>query len=99
MEETEQASEPHSDVAEIVTIKPEVCLFVFFLGSHLWHMEVPKPGVKSEVSPLAYTTATATRDLSYVCDLYHSSWQCWILNPLSKAKDRTRVLKDTSQVR
>ena len=33
--------------------------------------------------------ATATPDLSCVCDLHHSSWQCWILNPLSKARDRT----------
>ena len=32
-----------------------------------------------------------------VCDLHHSSWQCWILNPLSEARDQTRVLMDTSQ--
>ena len=31
----------------------------------------------------AYTTAT-TQDPSPVCDLYHSSWQCRILNPLSE---------------
>ena len=23
----------------------------------------------------------------YLCDLHHSSWQCWILNPLSQARD------------
>ena len=28
-------------------------------------------------------------DLSRACDLHHSSWQCWILNPLSEAKDGT----------
>ena len=40
-------------------------LFIFcFLGPCLWHMEVPRLGVKSELLPLAYTTATATRDLS-----------------------------------
>jgi len=48
---------------------------------------------------MAYTTATATRELSQVCDLYLSSWQRWIPNPLSKARDRTRILMDTSQIR
>ena len=43
--------------------------------------------------------ATATKDLSHVCDLYHSSQQCQILNPLSKARDWTHVLADTSWVR
>ena len=27
------------------------------------------------------------------------SWQCWILNPLSEARDRTCVLMDPSQIR
>ena len=36
-----------------------------------------------------YTTATATWDLSRICDLHHSSRQCCrILNPLSKARDQ-----------
>ena len=29
------------------------------------------------------------QDLSHICDLYHSSWQRRILNPLSKARDPT----------
>ena len=33
----------------------------------------------------SYTTATAMQVLSQVCDLYHSSWQHQILNPLSEA--------------
>ena len=70
-------------------------IFVF-LGPHLQHMEVPRLGVKSELQLPAYTTATATRDLSHVCDLRHSSWQCWILNPRSKARDQTCVLMDTN---
>ena len=32
------------------------------------------------------------------CNLYHSSWQRQILNPLSEARDQTRVLMDSSQV-
>ena len=35
---------------------------VCFLGLYLWHMEAPRPGVKSELQLLAYTTATATPD-------------------------------------
>ena len=52
-------------------------------------MEVPKLGIELELQLLAYTTATATLDPSYICDLYHSSQQCQIPNPLSKARDRT----------
>ena len=28
--------------------------------------------------------------ISRVCDLHYSSQQCWILNPLNKARDRTQ---------
>ena len=52
-------------------------------------MEVPGLGIKLELELLAYTTATATRDLSCLCNLHHSSWQRWILNPLSQARDQT----------
>ena len=51
--------------------------------------------VESELLLLAYARAAATRDPSCVFDLHHRSWQCWILNPLSEAKDRTYVLMDT----
>ena len=75
-----------------------VCVFFFFLGPHSKHMEVPRLGVKSELQPLAYTTATATWNLRRVLDPHHSSWQRPLLNPLSKARDRTGVLIDTSQI-
>ena len=56
-----------------------VCLFVYlftvFLGPHPQHMEVPRLGVELELQLPAYTTATATRDLSHVCELHHSSQQ------------------------
>ena len=55
-------------------------------------MEVPRLGAESELQLLAYTTVTATRDPSHVCNLHHSSWQCWILNPLGEARDRTYIL-------
>jgi len=71
----------------------------YFARPHPQHMEVTSPGVKSELQPPAYTTATAMQDLSCVCNLHHSSWQCWSLNPLSKARDWTCVLMDTSRNR
>ena len=46
----------------------------------------------------AYITAAAVPDPSHICDLYHSSQQSQILNPLSEAKDRTGVPIDTSWV-
>ena len=63
-------------------------------------MEVLRLGVKSELPLPAYTvaTATATPDPSCVYDLWHSSWQRRILNPLSEARDRTHSLMDTSWV-
>ena len=47
-------------------------------------------GVQLELQLPPHTPATS--DLSHVCNLYHSSWQCQILNPLSKARDQTRNL-------
>ena len=61
-------------------------------------MEVPRLGAELELQLPSYTTAAATRDPSHVCNLHHSSWQCQTLNPLSKARDWTRVLMDTSCV-
>ena len=61
-------------------------------------MEVSRLGVKSKLQLLAYTTATVTSELSHVCNLHHSSRQCQILNPLSKARDQTRNLVIPSQI-
>ena len=58
-----------------------ICLFIYlfiywFLGLHMWHMEVPKLGV----------------DLSCVFSLHHCSQRCLICNSLSKARDGTQIL-------
>ena len=51
-------------------------LFLFYfscsLGPHPWHMGVPRLG---ELQLPAYTTATATRDPSRICDLHPGSRQ------------------------
>ena len=61
-------------------------------------MEVPRLGVKLELQLPAYATATATQDLSQVCNLHHSAWQCQILNTLIEAWDQTHILMDASWV-
>ena len=73
-------------------------------------MEVPRVGVKLKLQLQAYTTATATRDPSRVCDLtyttahsqvcnlHHISQQCQIPDPLSEARDRTCILTDTKWI-
>ena len=44
-----------------------VCLFVFLLfRATLWHMEVPRLGVESELQLPTYTTATAMQDPSRI---------------------------------
>ena len=74
-------------------------IFYFcFWGPHLWHMEVLRLGVKLELQLPFYTTATATQDPSPVYNLYHSSWQCQILNPLHDARSQTCILTGTSWI-
>ena len=86
--EVTRVSSPNS---QAILLFAFFCLFVF-LEWLSRHMEVPRPGVESELQLLAYTTATATQDLS------HSSWQRRILNPLIKVRDQTCILVDTSWV-
>ena len=62
-------------------------LFFCFLGLHLQHMDVSRLGVESELQMLAYATASATQDLSSVCDLHQSSRQCQILNPTDRGQE------------
>ena len=35
---------------------------------------------------------------NHIWNLYHSSWQQWILNLLREARDRTHILMDTSRI-
>ena len=83
--------------------RPQLCLVTalrchFFLGPLWQHMEVPRLEVQLELQLPAYATATATSDLNHVFNLHHSSQQCQILNPLSRASDGTHILMDTSQL-
>ena len=70
-----------------------------FLGPRPQHVEVPRLGVQSELQLPAYTTATATQNPSHICNLHHGSGQCQIFNPLTEARNQTRNLMVTSQIR
>ena len=59
-------------------------------------MEVLRIRIKPELQLQAYTTATAILDSSRICDLYNSLQQCWILNPLSEARDLSHILTETT---
>ena len=67
------------------------CLFVFVFLPFSW--AAPKAYGGSQAKGLigavaaGLATAKATQDPSRVCNLHHGSWQCLILNPLSKARD------------
>ena len=61
-------------------------------------MEVPRLGVESGLQLSVYATATATWDLSCICNLHHCSRQRQILNPLSEARDGICILMVPSEV-
>ena len=74
-------------------------LLFCFLGQYQQHMEVPGLRVQSEVQLPSCATATAMRDPSCICNLYLSSPQRQILNPVWEARDRTCNLMVPSQIR
>ena len=61
-------------------------------------MEFSRLGIWIRAVAVGYAIATAVPDPSCICNLHHSSWQCQILNPLNKARDRTCFLMDMSQI-
>ena len=73
-----------------------VCILFFKAASVAYGGS--QAGGQIEAAAAGYTTATAAQDPSHVCYLHHSSWQCWIVNPLSRARDHTHILMDTGQV-
>ena len=75
---------PH--ISPLVTMNSVWKLFFFF-----WLFRA---------APLAYGSFQARRQIgAAAAGLHHSSWQRWIPNPPSKARDQTHILMDTSQIR
>ena len=58
----------------------------FFFHMHLWHVEVPGPGVEAAAG--TYATALATPGPSHTCGLRCSLRECKTLNPMSEASQR-----------
>ena len=79
-------------------------VFVFFFVFCIFRAAASAYGGSQARGPItavglpAYAMATAMQDPSRVSDLHYSSWQHQTLNPLSKARDRTHILMDASQV-
>ena len=70
--------EYQGQISQDIYTKIYTYLFIYlfwFLGPHLQHVEVSRPGVESELQLPACTTATATQDPSHICDLHHSPQQ------------------------
>ena len=78
-------------------------LFFFFFSFFLFRA-TPMAYGSSQVRGLigataaGCTTATAMWDPSQVCNQHHSSQQCQIPDPLSKARDQTHILMDPRQI-
>ena len=62
----------------------------FFFGLFAFSRPAPAACGDSQARGLIRAVATG---------LHHSSQQRWILNPLSKARDRTCILMDAGQIR
>ena len=64
-------------------LQPKETIFVWLFFFSFLFRAVPTEYAGS------YAAATTPWDPSWVCELYHSSGQCQILNPLREARDRT----------
>ena len=79
----------------------QVYLFIYLLlfrPTPARHVDVPRLGVTSDLQLSAYATATAMLDSRCVCNPHHSSWQSWIPDPLSEARDWTHILMDSGWI-
>ena len=94
-----QNKQKFSTTEMLISLSLSFFFFFFcFLGPHLLQMEAPRLRVQSELQLPAYTTITATQDPRHTCNPHRSSWQRWILNPLSDAREWTHILMDTIRV-
>ena len=82
----------HAELGSEMTYYLFIYLFLIFRAAPKAYGSF-QDRVKLELQLPAYTTDTATPDQS----LYHSSQQCWILDPPSEARDHTHILMDPNQ--
>ena len=81
-------------ISILYTANMTATILFFFLGLHLGIWTQARG--QCELQLPVYVTATAMPDPDCICDLHCSLWQGWILNPLSKARDGTCILVDTT---
>ena len=76
--------------------------FPFFFACYgrihgIWSSRV-RGWIRAGAAGLCHSNSNEGSKLHLEPTLQHT-WQCQILNPLSKARDRTHIIMDTSQVR
>ena len=71
-----------------------LCIYIYFL----LFRAAPAAYGHSQARDLI-RAAAASLPHSHICNLHHSSWQRWILNPLIEVRDRARNLMVPSQIR
>ena len=73
-----------------------ICIYIFFFfraTPAAYGGSQPRSWIRTATVGLRHNRI-AMRDLSCVCDLHHGPWQCWILDPLSEARDPTFIFMD-----
>ena len=72
-------------------------LFCFFYGHTCCIWNFPGQGSNRNFSCRPMTEPQQRGIWAVSSSLHHSSWQCWILNPLNAARDWTHILTNTSR--
>ena len=73
--------------------------FFFFCFFRAVPMAYGGSQARGRIEAASLHHSAAMRDPSLICNLHHSSWECWIPSPLSKARDLTCILMDPKWVR
>ena len=73
-------------------------LFFFFFLFRAAPAAYRSSWARGQIGVVAYVTATATLDLSHICELHGSLGQHRIFNLRGEARDGTHILKETNQV-
>ena len=82
-------------VPQSICTKRELILF-FFFSPFLFTVVYESSWARGWTEATTVTYTTVTPDLRHGCDWCYSLWQCWILDPLSEAMDRTLILMETT---
>ena len=84
-------------VAFFAVVLSVLCFFAFFRAAlEAYGGSQARGQIRAVAASLHHSHSN--RDLSGVCDLHHSAWQCQIFNPLIKTRDQTHILMDPSRI-